>query len=54
MREFEVMDSTFKYLTKIGYSTIKSEDYKQMVNDIKVKQNQIQRKSLGKGAFIPF
>ena len=38
MKEFEVMDSTFKYLTKIGYSTLKSEDYERMVNDIKVKQ----------------
>ena len=54
MKEFEAMDSTFKYFTKIGYSTIKSEDYKKMVNDVKVKQNQIQRKSLGKGVFIPF
>ena len=41
MKEFEVMDSTFKYLTKIGYSTLKSEDYEKMVNDIKVKQTKL-------------
>lgn len=41
MREFEVMDSTFKYLAKIGYSTIKPEDYEKMVNDIKAKQTKL-------------
>lgn len=44
MKEFEVMDSTFKYLTKIGYSTLKSEDYERMVNDIKVKQTKLNTK----------
>ena len=41
MREFEAMDSTFQYLSKIGYSTIKPEDYEKMVNDIKVKQTKL-------------
>ena len=44
MKEFEVMDSTFKYLTKIDYSTLKSENYERMVNDIKVKQTKLNTK----------
>lgn len=41
MKEFEVMDSTFQYLTKIGYSSLRPEDYEKMVNDIKVKQTKL-------------
>ena len=41
MEEFQVMDSTFQYLTKIGYSTVKPDDYKNMVNDIKDKQKKL-------------
>jgi len=41
INEFQIMDSTFQYLTKIGYSTVKPEDYEQMVNDIKDKQTKL-------------
>lgn len=41
MKEFEVMVSTFQYLTKIGYSSLRPEDYEKMVNDIKVKQTKL-------------
>lgn len=41
MEEYRVVDSTFQYLTKIGYSTIKPVDYENMINDIKDKQTKI-------------
>ncbi len=46
MKEFEVMDSTFKYLTKYGYSTLKSEDYERMVNEYKSKANKTEYKKI--------
>jgi len=41
MEEFRIMDSAFKNLSKIGYSTVKPEDYKSMVNDIRDKQKKL-------------
>lgn len=41
MDEFWVMDSVFQYLTKIGYSTVKPDDYEKMVNDIRDKQTKL-------------
>jgi hypothetical protein len=35
MEEFQVADAVFKYLSEIGYTTVKQEDYKRMVNEIK-------------------
>lgn len=39
--EFEVMDSTFKYLLEIGYTTMRNEDYEKMVHDVKDKQTKL-------------
>lgn len=39
MDEFQVIHSTFQYISEIGYSTVKPDDYENMVNDIKDKQN---------------
>jgi len=39
--EFQIMDSAHKYLSKIGYSTVKPEDYERMVNDIRDKQEKL-------------
>jgi hypothetical protein len=41
LEEFQIMHSTFQYLQKIGYSTVKPEDYEQMINDIKEKQTKL-------------
>jgi len=41
MAEFRVMDSTFQYLSKIGFSIIKPEDYEKIVKDIKEKQTKL-------------
>jgi len=41
MKEFQMMDSTFQYLTKIGDSTIEPEDYERMVNKIKDTQTKL-------------
>lgn len=41
MSEFEVMDSTFKYLSEIGYTTMRNEDYEKMVHEVKDKQTKL-------------
>lgn len=41
MDEFEMMNATFKYLSDIGYSTMKNEDYEKMVLDVKEKQTKL-------------
>lgn len=41
MDEFQIMHSTFKYLSEIGYSTVQPEDYEKMVNDIKETQTKL-------------
>lgn len=41
MNEFEVMNATFEYLSNIGYSTMKNEDYEKMVLDVKEKQTKL-------------
>lgn len=41
MDEFKIMDASFKYLSEIGYSAIRSEDYERMVHDIKEKQTKL-------------
>lgn len=41
MTEFQIMHSTFQYLSEIGYSTMKNEDYEKMVYDIKEKQTKL-------------
>ena len=38
MSEFEIMNATYKYLSEIGYSTMRNEDYEKMVFDVKEKQ----------------
>jgi hypothetical protein len=38
MNEYQMIYSTFQYISQIGYSTIPPEDYEKMVNDIKEKQ----------------
>lgn len=44
MREFEIMDSTFKYISEIGYTTMRNEDYEKMVHDIRDKQTTLDTK----------
>lgn len=41
LNEFQIMESTFNYVTKIGYSTMNPEDYEGLVNDIKNKQKKL-------------
>lgn len=41
MNEFEVMNATFEYLSDIGYSTMRNEDYEKMVLDVKEKQTKL-------------
>lgn len=41
MTEFKIMDKTFKYLSEIGYSTVKHEDYEKMVYHIKENQTRL-------------
>ena len=41
MNEFEAMNSTFKYLSEIGYTTMKNEDYEKMVHEVKNKQTKL-------------
>lgn len=41
INEFEVMKATFKYLSEIGYSTMRKEDYQRMVYDVKDKQTKL-------------
>ena len=41
MNEFEAMNATFKYLSEIGYSTMRNEDYEKMVHDVKDKQRKL-------------
>ena len=38
MSEFQVMDSTIKYLSEIGYTTMTPETYKTMFNEVREKQ----------------
>lgn len=45
MSEFETMNATFKYLSEIGYTTIKNEDYVKMVYDVKDKQTKLNTKN---------
>lgn len=41
MEEFRIMDSAFQNLAKIGYSTMKPDDYESKVNEIKDKQKKL-------------
>ncbi|MDR2652718.1 MAG: hypothetical protein LBC68_10480 [Prevotellaceae bacterium] len=41
MNEFQMIYSTFQYISQIGYSTIPLEDYEKMVNDVKEKQSKL-------------
>lgn len=41
MSEFEAMCEAFNYLSEIGYSTMKNEDYEKMVHDVKDKQTKL-------------
>lgn len=41
MNDFEAMNATYKYLSEIGYSTMKNEDYEKMVHDVKDKQTKL-------------
>ena len=41
MSEFKIMDKTFKYLSEIGYSTVKHEEYEKMVYHIKENQTRL-------------
>ena len=39
--QIEILNATSKYLSEIGYSTMKNEDYEQMVFDVKEKQTKL-------------
>lgn len=41
MSDFEAMNETHKYLSEIGYTTMKNEDYEKMVHDVKDKQTKL-------------
>lgn len=41
MNEFENMNATYKYLSEIGYTTMKNEDYEKMVHDVKDTQTKL-------------
>lgn len=41
MSEFEIINATFKYLSEIGYTTMRNEDYEKMVHDVKDKQTKL-------------
>lgn len=41
MSEFETINTTVKFLSEIGYSTMKNEDYEKMVHDVKDKQTKL-------------
>ncbi len=41
MSEFEIMNDAFRYLSEIGYSTMKNEDYEKIVHDVKDKQTKL-------------
>lgn len=41
MEEFKIMDAAFKYISEIGYSTMKDEDYEKSINHISDKQKQL-------------
>jgi len=38
MSEFQVMDSTIKYISKLGYTTMNPETYRTMFNEVREKQ----------------
>lgn len=42
--KYNVIDSTFRYINKLGYSTISNEQYSQKVNEIVNKQSQLNEK----------
>ena len=44
MKEFEIMNTTSKYLSEIGYTTMRNEDYEKMVHDVKNKQTKLNSK----------
>jgi hypothetical protein len=41
INEFENMNATYKYLSEIGYTTMRNEDYEKMVHDVKDKQTKL-------------
>jgi hypothetical protein len=44
MKTYLQMDSTFKYLQQIGYSTLTAAQYSEKVNEIKIEQNKLKTK----------
>lgn len=44
MDKFEAMNDAFKYLSEIGYSTMRNEDYEKMVRDAKNTQSKLRYK----------
>ncbi|MCC8144990.1 MAG: hypothetical protein LIO93_00830 [Bacteroidales bacterium] len=41
LEEFEIMNATFNYLSEIGYTTMRNEDYEKMVHEVKEKQTKL-------------